>query len=802
MKRREFLKLSGASAPLIGLASCHSDDDTSVVAEDGVSYSANDVRSAQAARIVSKDGVLDYDMSAEYAKFEVNGITLNNRTYNGKFPPDTLVLKPGDTLKVRFKNNLPASAEDDFHPHDINVPHGFNNINLHTHGLNVSPEGNQDNVFLTFKPGDDEFIYEIIIPEDHPSGINWYHPHKHGSALHQLASGMAGFIMIEDGEDDLNKIPEIAAAETVELSLHELIISVGEDGYGFVPGEGVPGEELTEENPYARNPIYNMFTQQAVLQYTINGMAIDQGSLKENPTITPPEIRMKPGELQHWRFGLLCHLQTYRFAIEKDEANEDGSRDRIPLRVAAWDGITAEEIEAYDELVMGPADRLDFLIKAPTEPGVYTFKMLYEQFGGFNNVNGANAIPIFQDGEFLMFLPLFVTPSVGNSELAVFKVIIEGEVNDMPLPASLNPPMERLPYILDNEVAWREPRQIQFKVTGQVDFTALGVTDSRKFYINNLHFNANRVNQTMLLGTAEEWVISNIHEGDHQFLQINHPFHIHVNWFQVMEIHHPEVDEDNNIVLRVERPNHGNGLWVETIDVPFGGKVVIRLRFQKFAGLHPMHCHVIAHEDEGMMHICEIVDPTPVHESITAGAGGVLKSADVTERFTAAFPAAAFEHDTVVNYAYKLDPEFEAGFNAAGEQLLNLERNFVIYKDEESEMDGTATVTINFPLEVASGATFDWEKIGDQVRLYRSNADNTGWEPVHQHVSAEAVMADEHTGKGVLVSKINNEDINSRYFAVMSVQKTGPVEEPTDALGQIQASLSDIKGICKVSKRT
>lgn len=801
MKRRDFLKLSGAGVPLIGLASCDGDDSGSQT--EAPKYAANDVRSNQATRVLSKSGVLDYAMSTEYATFEVNGITLNNRTFNGKFPPDTLVAKPGDVLKIRFKNNFPASAEDDFHPHDINVPHGFNNVNLHTHGLNVSPEGNQDNVFLTFKPGDDEFLYEIRIPDDHPSGINWYHPHKHGSALHQLASGMAGFIMIEGGDDDLNNIPEVAAAETVELSLHELIIGLTEDNYGTVPGEGVAGQELTEEDPYARNPIYSLFTQRAVLQYTINGMAVDQGSLQSGATITPPEIRLRPGELQHWRFGLLCHLQTYRFTIEKDEANADGSYDRIPLRVAAWDGITAEEIEAYDELVMGPADRLDFLIKAPSEPGIYSFKMLYEQFGNFNNVNGANAIPIFDSsGNFLLFLPLFVTPGVGKSELTVFKVIIEGELNDMPLPASLNPPMARLPYIRDDEVAWREPRKIEFKVTGQVGFSMEGVSDNRKFYINNLHFNPNRVNQTMLLGTAEEWEISNIHEGDHQFLQINHPFHIHVNWFQVMEIHHPEVDADGNIVLRVERPNNGNGLWVETIDVPFGGKVVIRLRFEKFAGLHPMHCHVIAHEDEGMMHICEIVDPTPVHQKISALSGGVLKSTDLTERVTVAFPMAAFASDTTVAYAYQLDPEYEAGVNAAGEPLLGLERYFVLYKDEASELNGTATVTINFPLEVSSGATFDWETVNDHVRLYRSNADNTGWELVHQHVSAERVMADEHTGKGVLISKINNQDIQSRYFAVMAVQKTGPVEGPTDALGQIHARLSDIKGICKVSTKT
>ena len=133
MKRRDFLKLSGASVPALGLAACHGDSDTNTTTGAGdtgtgsASYSANDIRSTQALRVVSANGELNYDMNLEYAQFDVNGIGLNNRTFNGKFPPDTLVAKPGDTLKVKFKNSLPPSAEDSFHPADINVPHGFNN---------------------------------------------------------------------------------------------------------------------------------------------------------------------------------------------------------------------------------------------------------------------------------------------------------------------------------------------------------------------------------------------------------------------------------------------------------------------------------------------------------------------------------------------------------------------------------------------------------------------------------------------------------------------------------------------------
>jgi FtsP/CotA-like multicopper oxidase with cupredoxin domain len=39
---------------------------------------------------------------------------------------------------------------------------------------------------------------EIAPPVDHTRGTYWYHPHHHGSADVQLASGMAGALIVED----------------------------------------------------------------------------------------------------------------------------------------------------------------------------------------------------------------------------------------------------------------------------------------------------------------------------------------------------------------------------------------------------------------------------------------------------------------------------------------------------------------------------------------------------------------------------------------------------------------------------
>ncbi|MEX5689768.1 multicopper oxidase domain-containing protein, partial [Pseudomonas silesiensis] len=60
----------------------------------------------------------------------------------------------------------------------------------------VSPTGNSDNVLLAINPNVN-FEYEYNVPVDHPAGTSWYHPHIHGTTAMQVASGMAGALVVE-----------------------------------------------------------------------------------------------------------------------------------------------------------------------------------------------------------------------------------------------------------------------------------------------------------------------------------------------------------------------------------------------------------------------------------------------------------------------------------------------------------------------------------------------------------------------------------------------------------------------------
>lgn len=74
-------------------------------------------------------------------------------------------------------------------------------LNLHTHGLHVSPSGNADNVLLSIPAGMGN-TYTYDVPENMPNGLYWYHSHRHTMTSQQTYAGLAG--LLEIGRPDGN----------------------------------------------------------------------------------------------------------------------------------------------------------------------------------------------------------------------------------------------------------------------------------------------------------------------------------------------------------------------------------------------------------------------------------------------------------------------------------------------------------------------------------------------------------------------------------------------------------------------
>ncbi len=108
-------------------------------------------------------------------------------------------------------------------------------------------------------------------------------------------------------------------------------------------------------------------------------------------------------------------------------------------------------------------------------------------------------------------------------------------------------------------------------------------TNTNQFFINGKQFDAKHINYVAKLGTTEQWIIRNTSSEQH-------PFHIHVDDFQVMAVngkrYHARSEQD-------------------VVPLPAHGVVRIRMHFSRFSGLTVFHCHILAHEDGGMMGVID-----------------------------------------------------------------------------------------------------------------------------------------------------------------------------------------------------
>jgi len=153
------------------------------------------------------------------------------------------------------------------------------------------------------------------------------------------------------------------------------------------------------------------------------------------------------------------------------------------------------------------------------------------------------------------------------------------------------------------------------------------------FEVDGKPYDANRVDRTLLLGGVDEWTLSS------NF--VSHPFHIHVNPFQIVKIIAPDgktdvsaagavdnfqKDSNGNPVVDPEYPGM-KGVWKDTLfikNVANGGgpageyKVTVRTRYQRYIGDFVLHCHILDHEDQGMMQNVRIALPDG-HGGVSSG---------------------------------------------------------------------------------------------------------------------------------------------------------------------------------------
>ena len=268
-----------------------------------------------------------------------------------------------------------------------------------------------------------------------------------------------------------------------------------------------------------------------------------------------PTINIRPGEVQRWRFihgGMSEH-----FPLEL----RDASGNLQTFHQLAFDGITAANLQPTPRLFLTSGNRVDVLVKLDA-PGVYQLIK-----------------PALAQG-----LPTDPVP-----EALMATVVVAGVPDNTPIPQGPFP--TPLPSIMTQEIN-SGPRTVTFAM----DFRF----NPPLFLVDGKLFDPNRVDQRLTLGAVEEWTVLNTSPADH-------PFHIHQNPFLVTSISGDPLAQPT-VTLPV---------WMDTVNVPratgFGrpgsipGRVTFRTRIEDFDGLFVLHCHILDHEDMGMMQLIEAV---------------------------------------------------------------------------------------------------------------------------------------------------------------------------------------------------
>jgi suppressor of ftsI len=206
----------------------------------------------------------------------------------------------------------------------------------------------------------------------------------------------------------------------------------------------------------------------------------------------------------------------------------------------ALDGHTLHQIATLDRILIGPGERAEVLVQGG-DPGSYTFKSL--EWGG---------------------------PAQHQPSFTVASVTVAGSPME---PMALPEKLIQLPDLSHADIAQQREIIFQENLVAPV------------FTINGAAFDPDVVNTTVKLGTTEEWILRNTSPDAH-------PFHIHVEDFQVMSINGDPQPFS----------------YQDTVNLPPHSSVVIRIPFLDFTGKFVYHCHILAHEDHGMMSVIEVVE--------------------------------------------------------------------------------------------------------------------------------------------------------------------------------------------------
>jgi FtsP/CotA-like multicopper oxidase with cupredoxin domain len=425
----------------------------------------------------------------------------------------TIRVSPGDTIDLTLGNGFP------FRQNQINA------VNIHFHGLTVSPHAPADDTIMTLAHVGQVIHYRVKIPPEQEPGLYWYHPHSHGESYREVTGGMSGAIVVEGLE---KHIPALSTMKERIIVLRDVAL---QPGY------------VDEDSP--RQPAAGAST--AVRPRAANNGSPCRAESGLTPTLNRlphANIGIEPGERQFFRVVNASAARHFDLSI-------DGSR----LELVAIDGVA---LDAYPgsrpmlgvrHIVIPPAGRAEFIVTGLGHRTVL-------RSACFNS--GAVVLADLVDPRTIFGTP----PAAADASAGAASA---AQLTEDIVAASLPQEYHAPPW-----PATAARRTITF------------TEDANGFYIDGKSFDMDAPPSIVAhAGTMEEWTILNKTDEVHDF-------HIHQIHFAAERIDGKTVREPH---------------WQDTIVVHPRGSVRLLMDFRDpiIRGTFLYHCHILDHEDQGMM---------------------------------------------------------------------------------------------------------------------------------------------------------------------------------------------------------
>lgn len=480
--------------------------------------------------------------------------------------------------------------------------------NLHMHGFAVPPVAPQDEVLMGCADpavgppvcGQREITYHYQIPSNMPPGLYWYHPHVHGEVQAQMLAGLTGAIVVEGPDDQARNDAGIPDRVFIVRQLRDTDGKGGAGGQTAAPGGApatstVPATSATVTTSATATPSVTPVTPRLPLapgpridtQHELactHNATVDEISLNSAPVVdgTAPDADLAPltvtaGTTQLWRF---VNAATDAFL---DLALVDEAGKPVPIRVLSRDGVTLADDSGHplssspttESQLVPPAGRVEFLVTAPALGSkVYLV---------------SHAVDTGCTGDLVPERRLGILTSLPYTS--------DGTQGALPEPAAV-------PDLFSGLLARKVDRK---RVLAFAEYPRPGAEDQTDFYIAErrpgVALTPYRMDAaptiTLPADSVEEWTVEN---WTHEL----HAFHIHQVHFRLLAVNGqlaPDTPLLDTVTVPAAAPADVTGT-----KRPTPGQVRIKLYFpESLAGDIPFHCHLVDHEDNGMMGVLRVV---------------------------------------------------------------------------------------------------------------------------------------------------------------------------------------------------